>query len=404
MTRTTGGTASAAGTRTGRGLALALALAGALGGACSETAAQCRTGADCDGGICAEGRCLPRPGDAGETDATGEADAPPEVEAAEDFTRPDVPPGDMVCTAREEEAREIRRPLDVIVLPDESSSMGGQRDAVAAAMQTSFLDVMTTAGADFRVVWHGSWPLPALDPYLTYNPVLLGSGDDVMFAPVLDSYSGWSGVLRAEALKVFVHFTDATSGVGGGISGYAGSFDEVLVGLDPTVWGTAGDLRFVYHTFVGLTPNTPPEAPYEPTDGLVAGSCSGAFVNPVPLQELAIRTGGLRFPLCLTDSFSAVFRRIAESAVERTAVPCELELPEPPPGGSLDLATVAIRYTAGTGGETVLRQAASTADCDAASFVIEGERVVLCPEACAVVTADPAAVLVVLSGCDPDLY
>jgi hypothetical protein len=375
---------------------LLLAALGALAAGCNcETPrARCSSARDCRAGLaCVDGRCV-APGDG----ATVDEDS---------GTVPrDSMPGDATCGVVEQAAREIRRPIDAIILPDESGSMGPARDSVALAMETTFRTTMEAAGIDYHVIWHGATPLPMLEATgrVTRNVVLLGSGDPAMFAPVLDTYDAWRPALRDDAIKVFVHFTDATSGEGASISGYTGTFDQVLVAREPAVWGTAGAYRFVYHTFVGLTPNTPPEAPYEPADPIVSGTCSGSFVNPGTLQEMARRTGGLRFPLCLFDRFDAVFRRIAESAIDRAIVACELMLPTPPAGMTIDLATLAVRYRDGSGGESVLRRAGSAAECSDNGFLLEADRVVLCPEACARVEADPGAVLTVLTGCDPALY
>jgi hypothetical protein len=317
----------------------------------------------------------------------------------------DAPPADSHCAAIEPMVSEVRRPIDVIVLPDESASMGAQRDAVAAAMQGVFRDVMEAAGADYKVIWHGTTPLPGLSGRVFYNPAmpLLGSGNGVMFTPVLDSYSLWSPELRAGAVRVFIHFTDATSGNGSSIDGYPGTFDVALASIDAATWGAPDAPLYSYNTFIGMTPNTPPEAPWEPTAPLVGGSCGGSFVNAPPLEELARRTSGLRFPLCLVTSFGEVIRRIAESAVARAPVPCELVI-TPPEGMTIDPATVAVRYRDGSGGSTVFYQAASSAECDDSSFTLEGDLVVLCPDACARVNADPDAALSVLAGCDPALY
>jgi hypothetical protein len=332
--------------------------------------------------------------DGGRSDASP-SDAPPN----------DVPPVDAVCGAVESVAVEVRRPIDAIVLPDESPSMGVARAAVSTAMETTFRTTMEAASIDYRVIWNGTTPLPMLEATgrLTRNPIGLGSGDDGMFKPALDTYDIWRAALRDDALKVFVHFTDATGGSGAAITGYTGTFDEVLVAREPALWGTAGDYRFVYHTFVGLTPNTPSTDPYEPSAPVVSGSCSGSFVNPVALQEMARRTGGLRYPLCLSDSFDAVFRRIAESAIERASVACELLLPEHPVGMTLDLATLAVRYTSGAASEVLLR-ASDAAACSDTGFLLEADRVVLCPDACTRLQGDPDATLTLLTGCDPEVY
>lgn len=368
-----------------------------LAGCTPAPTVGCASRSDCPAGlVCLDGVCV------AEEDGGGVIDAPLPTT---DVPPRDTPPIDAVCGAVESAAVEIRRPIDAIVLPDESPSMGAARDSVATAMETTFRTTMEAASIDYRVIWNGTTPLPMLEATsrLTRNPIGLGSGDDAMFKPALDTYDVWAPALRADALKVFIHFTDATSGTGAAITGYTGTFDEVLIARDPALWGTAGDYRFVYHSFVGLTPNSPVSAPYEPTDPVVSGSCSGGFVNPVALQEMARRTGGLRYPLCLFDGFDAVFRRIAESAIERASVACELELPEPPVGMSLDLSTLAVRYTSGASSEVLLRAADASA-CSDAGFLLEADRVVLCPDACARIEADGAAVLSLLTGCDPELY
>ena len=374
---------------------------GSLVAACSADpavgAGTCSSTAECGAGeMCVDGRCRPRRDGGPGIDGGSLPDGAPR----------DVARADVVCAFREDVAMERRRPIDAIILPDESGSMGPARDSVALAMETTFRTTMEGAGIDYHVIWHGTTPLPMIEATgrLTRNPVLLGSGTEYMFRPVLDTYDAWRPALRVDAIKVFIHFTDATSSDGSSIGGYSGMFDEVLVAREPAVWGTAGAYQFSYHTFIGMNPNTPPEAPYEPADPVVGGGCGGPFSPAPPLEEMALRTGGLRFPLCFFDRFDAVFRRIADSAIDRARIACEIEIPDPPEGMTLDVATLAVRYRDGSGAVTVLRRAMSAAECSATGFLVEGDRVVLCPEACAVVEGDPAATLTVLSGCDPSLY
>jgi hypothetical protein len=101
-----------------------------------------------------------------------------------------------------------------------------------------------------------------------------------------------------------------------------------------------------------------------------------------------------------------VFQRIAESAIERAAVPCELEIPEPPSGTTLDFETVAVRFRDGSGEAEVLLRVADTSACTDTGFLLDeaSRRVTLCPAACARVEAAAEATLSVLSGCDPLLY
>jgi len=314
--------------------------------------------------------------------------------------------GDSACVAVEKKATIVKRPIDFIVLPDESSSMGGTRDAVANAMQNQVRKALEAAAADYKVIWHGSWPLPALAGKVTYNKIGLGSGDAGMFKPVLDTFATWSPALRADSLKVFVHFTDAGSGTGATITGYSGAFDDVLLAKSPTLFGTTTARKFTYHAFVGLPVKTPPDQPYLPTDPVVTGTCSSAFRNPAPLQELARRNAGYRFPLCRSDLFGGVFDRIAKSAIEGAVLPCEIEVPEPTTGEKLDLSTVALRFTDGAGKEEVFLRAKDASECASNRFLFDEttRRVTLCPDACARVKADAKGTVTVLSGCDPKIY
>jgi hypothetical protein len=52
----------------------------------------------------------------------------------------------------------------------------------------------------------------------------------------------------------------------------------------------------------------------------------------------------------------------------------------------------------------VLLRAADAGACTDASFLLEADRVVLCPAACSRIEADSGAVLTLLTGCDPELY
>jgi hypothetical protein len=320
---------------------------------------------------------------------------------------PDAGPSDGgACVALESRATIVKRPIDFIVLPDESGSMGTTRDAVANAMQGEVKRALEGAGIDYKVVWHGAWPLPQLAGKVTYNRVALGSGPSVMFKPVLDTFAAWSPALRPDALKVFVQFTDATSGDGGTIQGYAGSFDDALLQKSAALFGTSAARKFTHHAFIGIAERATASEPWAPGDAPVVRSCNAAYSAARPLEELARRNGGFRFPLCRPDLFAGVFDRIARTAIAAATVPCELVLPPPPPGEVLDFSTVAVRFKAGDGTERVLLRARDASACAPDRFLLDeaARRVTLCTDACTTVKADARATLTVLSGCDPKVY
>lgn len=319
--------------------------------------------------------------------ASGDSDAPTDATAGSteetasgfDVGSMESTPVDTNCAAVESKAMIVKRPIDFIVLPDESPSMGTTRDAIANAMQDQVKKALDAAGVDYHVVWHGSWPLPGLAGKLTYNKVNLGSGDDGMFKPVLDSFDAWTPVLRADALKVFVHFTDATAGQGSNITGYTGQFDDLLFMKSPTLFGSATDRKLTYHAFIGLKVNTPAEKPYLPADAIVGATCASKFVDALPLEQMAKRNNGYRFPLCRDDLFGGVFDLIAKSAIEGAALPCELIIPDPPTGEKLDLSTVAVRFKDGSKEEVFLR-AKDMSECKDNRFLLDEatRRVTLC--------------------------
>ena len=117
-------------------------------------------------------------------------------------------------------------------------------------------------------------------------------------------------------------------------------------------------------------------------------------------QRLAIRTGGLRFPICEYANFDAVFNHVATGVVAGAKVACDFALPPPPPGQQIDLGTVLVDYTAGGSGlRTTFKQVAGAATCGPNSFYIDQGRVYLCPDSCNVVQADTKAKVEVLFDC-----
>jgi hypothetical protein len=122
--------------------------------------------------------------------------------------------------------------------------------------------------------------------------------------------------------------------------------------------------------------------------------------NGPEYQDLSILTGGLRFPVCNTASYNAVFTKIAEGVVEGSTVECAFPIPEPPDGQSIDPSTIVINYTPGNGGaEEKLGQVPDEGSCDGKSFYLQGATINLCPLVCGQVQSDPKAKLQLLYGC-----
>ncbi len=98
-----------------------------------------------------------------------------------------------------------------------------------------------------------------------------------------------------------------------------------------------------------------------------------------------------------------MFQIMADGVLQGAAVPWKFEIPDPPDGETLDLETVVVEYTSGATMTTVnFLQVSGPGECDASSFYIENNRIILCPEACTVVQADDTAEINIKYGCELD--
>lgn len=383
----------------------------------------CDTSGDCDdGAACVDGRCAAR-ADGGGSDA-GAIDAGRAADAGRVDAGP-VDAGSEVCRAVESAARVVTVPADILIVVDSSSSMGDARARIAEVINASFDAILNAAGIDYRVILFADPTLVSVDGALAaYDPARLfvinlptGSGPGANFSVLLNRYDtalsgppptaevAWSTLLRPDAVKIFMHFTDATSGDGASFDGYSGTFDQELYALDAAQFGaSAADKKLIYHSFVGHQANTPDTEPFGPSDPIASGSCNGSFSAGAGYQAVAVATGGLRFPVCNYDGYPAVFERIADDVIDVVEVECTFPLPEPPVGETLDLTTVAVRYTRGDGSDEILLQT-DAASCDDGRFTIDeaAGTLSLCPAACTRIQADSAARVDVAFGCDPTL-
>jgi hypothetical protein len=206
-------------------------------------------------------------------------------------------------------------------------------------------------------------------------------------------------------VKIFVEITDdgincnynGTQFSGGNNSAQgqtdALNWDSELLGMLPGQFGTQSNRNYQFYSIIGVPLNTN-NMPYTEFDPIVTGSsCSGAYSLGMSYQWLSKGTGALRFPVCSFQSYDAVFNAIAAGVVDVTAVPCEFDLPAPPMGEMYDYNTLDVIYTPnGNGAPQVFVKVDSAGLCMPGAFYIEQpDHIVLCPQACQVVEADPNA-------------
>jgi hypothetical protein len=170
------------------------------------------------------------------------------------------------------------------------------------------------------------------------------------------------------------------------------AFDNLLLGISPAQFGTVAQRNYLFYSLIGVVANPlNPTQPYDAAHPYVTQTCAGA-VNVGPgYQWLSKGTGGQRFPVCEGAGFPAAFQKIADDVIVTTSVPCEINLPTPPQGQTLDPTKVEVLYTPDTMNPTeVFTQVSSLAACnvDDDKFYIENDIIKLCPAACAKVSGN----------------
>jgi hypothetical protein len=335
-------------------------------------------------------------------------------------------------------------PVDIIIVIDNSGSMGQEIQGVQDNINANFADIIGASGLDYRVILVAKFgeigeesvcieaPLGGIAAGGCDNPPGMPVNGDRFFhydeeiashnslCKLIETYSepdingftatGWQEWLRPEAFKTFIALTDdgVTCGsyedndaVNAGID-VAAEFDADLLALAPDQFGTVEERNYAWYSIVAMGYNDPPTMPWTPMDPVMNTECETAAGPGTGYQGLSVLTGALRFPLCDTTSYSVVFQAIAEGVIKGAKVACSFPIPEPPEGNTIDLNTVLVEYTVGGMGDpTVFNQVPSLADCMANSFYIDGPNVTLCPEACDLVQDDVDAKIDIAFACPP---
>ncbi len=319
------------------------------------------------------------------------------------------------------------RPVDVIFVLDNSGSMREEIESVETNINTNFAQIMDDAGLDYRVIMvskHGEGtpfdsdicvaaplsastcdPVPAqpanTSRFFHYDTEI--SSDD-SFGEVLSTYNradrhgftatGWSEWLRDDAFKVFIEFSDDEPSSPG-----AESFDQQLLGLQPSKFGTPGNRNYIWHSVVGIYPKDDATAAYQANEPLQPLQCSTAEKPGVEYQKLSIVTGGLRYPVCNFENYDAVFRAAAIKTVEDSDIDCSLRLPLAPSGQKVLLDKSALQLTDDSGVRRLIRRVESSAECGTDNFYVTPNSIELCPALCGVVEGLQRGTMTVYSEC-----
>jgi hypothetical protein len=338
--------------------------------------------------------------------------------------------GGTTCAATTVDAQLAKKPIDLVLMVDTSSSMNPASSAVELNINENLAGVLEDSMLDYRVIALAQYgagvglcvgpplggadcasppPVPAnTERFFHYNRAT-GSGS--ILEALITFYSapdnsglapnGFSEWLRPDSQKVFLIFSDTESTSNATSVGDA--FDANLLAVDPEAFGTVQERKYTLHSIIGLMQNTPPTAPWLPSDPLVSGVCSGMgddLGSGKAVQQASILSGGLRFPVCQHMAYDVVFQTIATNVIEQSVLACDIPLPEPQMGQTIDTTTVQVDFTPSMGQPISFHQVPDLADCEPDAFYIEEESIILCPDACDAVQGDAMATLGVRYGCD----
>lgn len=122
------------------------------------------------------------------------------------------------------------------------------------------------------------------------------------------------------------------------------------------------------------------------------------------LEQIAVAGGTGEAYLVQGGDVGAEVRNALNRIRGNAAIPCELQLPEPPSGQALDLAKINLSYEAGDCTDTAFSAVRSAADCgDADGWYYDDPdapaRILLCPNSCDRVSG-PGGNLYYSVGCD----
>jgi hypothetical protein len=332
------------------------------------------------------------------------------------------------CGAIKAEASLGKKPVDIIVVIDNSGSMQQEIIGVEKNINSSFSDIIRNSGLDYRVILlsefgdssdgdrahrkicvsaplSGNVACPPMPGQMTMNSAnffhystFIDSTDS--FSKILNTYKNWNQWLRPDAFKVFIEITDDNERMS------AQSFEAALFKLSPAQFGTSAATRnYLMHAITGLADKAVKTDAYLPNEPVVpSGSkCSTGQNSGISYQNLAILTGGLRFPVCAPDNYNVIFKRVAEGIVAGAQVACEFAIPKPPAGTNPGNKVI-VNYTPGSGGAVQsFESITDKTKCGPGKFYVESEKVYFCSETCNAVKADPAAKVEVIFTCEPQI-
>lgn len=291
------------------------------------------------------------------------------------------PPPINECAAIETEAERTLRPVDIVWVIDSSGSMRDEADVVQANINAFVQSIEASGVEDYRVVVVTDEGFVDVPPPLgtdTERFLLVaesvGSGEPQ--AKLLSEFERYRDFLRPDAITHFVIVTDD---------------DENPLTASEFIAGMEGNLGhpFKVHAVASedVTRMTCIFGICVDSPGCSNGDNTAADIG-AQHYAAAEMTNGLTFSICTVD-WSSLFAELAAAVSVSAPIPCELLVPEPPEGETLDPNKVNVTFT--PAGETEalppFPRVPGAGDCGSEGAWYYDDpsapaRILLCPEAC----------------------
>jgi hypothetical protein len=364
-----------------------------------------------------------------------------DVDEARQFVDEEEPAGEPAdedsCAVQRLPLREVQRPIDIIMVLDNSVSMALELDAVERSINRNFADVLDARGSDYRVILLSrhrnaarqqsdeaqtaicvTEPLSSLEACPATRPgqterffhyaIDINSTDALGL--IVDTFdtpdplyrvtqAGWGEWLREGSRALFLLFTDDDSLDNGR------DFTRQLTLRDPEHFGPDVDTpAFVFHSIIGVAEREPAGTAYGPDEPFVTERCEkNGEVAPSSgrvYQELSRLTGGLRYPLCALDDYAAIFEGIARDGLERSGLACSFPLPAAPAGKRLDTQRIDIVLGESQGDSARIARVEALDACESNAFYVADDQIELCPALCDQLAELPTTTVSVEFDCD----
>ncbi|MBI2148231.1 hypothetical protein HYU23_00980 [Candidatus Woesearchaeota archaeon] len=341
---------------------------------------------------------------------------------------------DAACLSIKAEAKQIKKSLDIILVVDNSGSMGDKIKAVQNNINANFGNILNNNQLDYRVIVlskHGDVnlgsahicitkplsntdcnpvpPKPSISNRFYHYDQEVDSRDSLL--KLIQTYikqdingfskNGWSDWLRKDAVKIIIEVSDDDSGIN-----YS-TFLNGIIDSVPQMFGTQDNPNLIFYSIVSLKENNPPTKPWTYADVIKLDMCQDPKATPVrpgiQYQLLSNLTKGLRFSICQYNSFDVVFKQLAAEVTTNSILPCEFEIPSPPAGKQI--GDIAILYTIGMGPQLEFTQVKDEVFCDANKFYIDNvtNKIELCKKTCDRVLQEGGKIDIYF-GCDGKIF